>query len=163
MNGNVTPSFDGLISLADTFTSTTYTALADAISEAVANMQTAGFQPDVVVLSPSDWLAVQVLTASGSGEYLSGSYLGALPQALRGLRVVLSPTVTTGLSPAPTTGRALLMDSAHIDLRVVEDFSVEVGYVNTDFTNNVVTLLGELRVIPVFRCEGAAVLVAPRP
>ena len=57
---------------------------------------------DAVALSPADWL--QITIARGSdGHPLSGAYLGTLPEAMRGLRVVLS----TGVSG----GKALVMDS----------------------------------------------------
>ena len=142
----------GFTALATTHTSTAYPALLDAISEACAVMQIAGFTPNVVSLNPMDWLAITVMK-SAAGEYLNGAYLAAMPAGLRGLRVVLSPTVAVGT--------ALLIDSAHAELCVVDDFTVEVAYVNDDFTRNLCTILGEMRVIPVFRSVGAMVLVTP--
>lgn len=153
INGSLTPSFTGLGTLATASTSTNYTILADAVSEAVASMQEAGFMPDVVALSPADWLRVQTLQ-TGAGDYYSGVYLGALPSSLRGLRVVVSPNV-----PA---GKAMVMDSSQIELRVVDTFAVEAAYDGDDFTRNQMTLLGELRVIPVYRSVGAARLITPK-
>lgn len=145
----------GLMAHATAYTSLVYTDMADAISEGVAAMQTAGFAPNVVAMTPADWLAILTAKASGSGEYLSGAYLSALPESLRGLRVVLSPTVTSG--------KALLLDNAHVELLVCEDMGVEIGTDTDDFTKNVRTLLGELRVIPTFRAVGAARLITPKP
>ena len=73
---------------------------------------------------------------------------------MRGLRVVLSPSVAAG--------KALLIDSAHSELLTVEGFSVEVAYVDDDFTKNLVTIIGEVRVIPVFRTVGSARLITPK-
>ena len=143
----------GFAALATASTSATYTSLVDAISEAVAAMQTAGFAPDTVALSPADWLAVTVMKDT-SGQYLSGAYLGEMPAAMRGLKVILSPSVATG--------KALVMDSAHAELLAVDGFSIEVGYVGDDFTNNLCTILGELRAIPIFRSVGALRLVTPK-
>ena len=143
----------GFATLATAYTSLVYTALVDAISEGVATMQVAGFAPNVVALSPADWLAITVMKATG-GEYLSGAYLGAMPSEMRGLRVVLSPSVATG--------KALLIDSTHAELKIVDNFTVEVGYVGDDFTNNLATILGEMRVIPVFRTVGAMRLITPK-
>lgn len=143
----------GFAGLATAYTSLVYTALVDAISEGVATMQAAGFAPDTVAVSPADWLSVAVMKST-TGEYLSGAYLGAMPSEMRGLRVVLSPTVATG--------KALLFDSLHCELQVVDQFTVEVGYENTDFTSNLVTILGETRVIPVFRSVGAMRLLTPK-
>lgn len=143
----------GFAGLATAVTSTVYTALVDAISESVANMQIAGFSPDVVSMNPLDWLAINVAKTT-TGEYLSGAYLGPMLLELRGLRVVLSPTVAVG--------KALVIDSTHAEILMVDSFAVEVGYVGDDFTNNLCTLLGELRVIPVFRTVGAMRLITPK-
>lgn len=144
----------GFEALATAYTSLVYQTLADAISEGVATMQLAGFSPDLVGLNPASWLGITVAKGTANDHYLSGSYLGALPSEMRGLRVVLSPSVDAG--------KALLMDSAHSELQVVDTFSVEVGYVNSQFTQNLVTLLGELRVIPIFRTVGSARLITPK-
>jgi len=143
----------GYAGLATAYTSLLYTAMVDAISEGAATMQTAGFNPDVVAVSPADWLGVTVMKST-TGEYLSGAFLAALPSEMRGLRVVLSPTVATG--------KALLIDSAHADLLVIDGFTVEVAYSGDDFTNNLVTVLGETRVIPTFRTTGAMRLITPK-
>ena len=140
--------------LATAFTSATYQRLADATSEGVAFMQTAGFTPDVVVLSPNDWLAISVLQTTG-GEYLSGSYLTMPGENLRGLRVVLSP--------AMTAGKSLILDSQFCELLIVDGFTVEAGYADSDFVKNLVTLLAETRVIPTFRSVGAARLITKAP
>lgn len=146
-----TGGFEGL---ATAYTSLVYTALVDAISEGVATMQIAGFNPNVVFLNPNDWLAITVAKGS-DGHYLSGSYLGTINMASRGLRVVLSANIDAG--------KALLMDTAHVDLLIVDVFAVELAYDSDDFTKNLITALGELRVIPVFRSVGAARFITPKP
>jgi HK97 family phage major capsid protein len=143
----------GYETLATAYTSLVYTGLVDAISEGVSTMQVAGFSPDAVALNPADWLSIAVLKDS-TGQYLSGAYLGAMPSEMRGLRVVLSPSVDAG--------KALLMDTAHSELMVADDFTVSVGYVNDQFTKNLVSILGELRVIPTFRTTGSMRLITPK-
>lgn len=96
----------------------------------------------------------QALKTRNRDHYLSGNYLGAMPQEMRGLRVVLSPSVAAG--------KALLIDSSHFELLVVDDFSVEIAYDGNDFTKNLVTMLGELRAIPIFLTTGAARLITPK-
>lgn len=144
----------GLLAHATAYTSLLYTGLADAASEGMAAMQTAGFNPDVVAISPADWLGIVVAKASGSGEYLSGSYLSAMPESLRGLRRVLSPTVTAG--------KVMLLDSSQVELLIVEDMTIEIGTDADDFTKNIRTVLAEMRVIPTFRAVGAARLITPK-
>lgn len=152
MDGNVTPAFSGLEALATAYTSSNYPKLWDAASEGVAIMAQAGFVPDVAVVSPLDWLACQVAVNS-QGDYLSGSYLAPLGESLRGLRVVVSPSM-----PA---NKVMVLDSQQIELKLVESFAVEANYVDDDFIRNQVTLLGEARVIPIYRAVGAARLITP--
>jgi hypothetical protein len=142
----------GYAGLATAHNSAMYTLLVDAISEAVAAMQTAGLNPNIVVMTPASWL--QAITARGTSNdhYFSGDYMGQMPTEMRGLRVVLSPTVTAG--------KALLIDSAHSELKIVDGFSIELAYSGDDFTSNLVTCLGEMRAIPVFRTTGSMRLVS---
>jgi hypothetical protein len=146
--------FAGFEALATSYTSLVYSGMVDAISEGVSFMQVAGFQPDVVAFNPVDWLAVLVKTGVANDHYLSGDYLGAMPMEMRGLRVVLSPGITSG--------KGLLLDTSQSELVTVDDFSVEVAYSGDDFTKNLVTVLGELRVAPVFRAVGSARLITPK-
>ncbi len=144
----------GFETLATAYTSLVYQRMADAISEGVSTMQVAGFSPNVVVLNPADWLAAVVAKGTANDHYLSGNYLGALPMEMRGLRVVLSPSVDAG--------KALLMDSAHSELFVVDQYEVQIDRINDDFIKNMVTIRGEMRVIPVFRTVGSARLITPK-
>lgn len=145
-----TSGFEGL---ATAYTSTVYNRLVDAISEGVSTMQVAGFAPDLVALNPADWLAISVARGTSNDHYLSGSYLGSMPMEMRGLNVVLSPSVNAG--------SGLLMDSTHSEFREVDGFTIEVAYDGNDFTSNLVTVLGEMRVIPIFRTVGSARLITP--
>jgi hypothetical protein len=128
--------------------------MADAISEGVSAMQIAGFNPDVVSLNPADWLAIVVKKGTANDHYLSGNYLGAMPSEMRGLRVVLSASVDAG--------KALLIDSSHSELLIVDGFQIEVAYSGDDFLKNLVSVLGEVRVIPTFRTVGSAMLITPK-
>lgn len=148
-----TGAWGALLTLATAYTSLVYQGLADAASEAVATLQENGFNPDTVVMRPADWLAITTAKATGSGEYLSGAYLAPLPELLRGMKVVLSPTVTAG--------KVMVADSSQLELLVVEDLVVEIGTDGNDFTTNVRTILGEMRVIPTFRSVGAVRLITP--
>ena len=151
---NGATGFTGFEGLATAYTSLVYTSLVDAISEGVSTMQTAGFSPDVVALNPADWLAITTAKGTANDHYLSGSYLAQIEPVLRGLRVVLSPSIDAG--------KGLVMDSAHSELQIVENFTVEIGYAGDDFIKNLCVLLGEMRVIPVFRTVGSARLITPK-
>jgi hypothetical protein len=145
---------NGYEGLATAYTSLVYTPLPDAVSEAVSTMQVAGFSPNVVFLNPADWLKVCVAKGTANDHYLSGSYLGALPTEMRGLRVVLSPSVDAG--------KALVADTAHCELVYVGGMTIEAAYSGDDFTKNLLTVLAEVRVAPVFRTTGAMRLITPK-
>lgn len=153
LTNGATDFIGGFEGLATAYTSLVYTAMVDAISEGVSTMQAAGFSPNVVVLNPADWLAITVAKGTANDHYLSGSYLSAMPMEMRGLRVVLSSSVDAG--------KALLIDSAHCEMRISNIFTVEVAYSGNDFEMNLLTMRGEVRVIPVFRSTGAARLITP--
>lgn len=147
-------TWGGLATLGTAHTSLVYTNLADAASEAVAVMQEQGFNPDVVAMRPSDWLALQVARGTANDHYLAGSYLAPLPELLRGMRVVLSPTVAAG--------KCHVIDSGMCELLIVDDMSVEIGTDGDDFTKNLRTILGEVRVIPTFYAVGAVRVITPK-
>lgn len=67
------------------------------------------------------------------------------------------------LSPTVTAGKVLVVDSSQLEFLIVEDLTVEIGTDGNDFTKNVRTILGELRVIPTFRAVGGTRLVTPKP
>ena len=147
------PVFNGIEPLAIQFTSLVYPALVDAISETISIMQMSGFAPNAVALNPADWLAIQT-AKNADGDYLTGSYLGPLPVGLRGLQVTVSPSVSVG--------KALLMDTAFIEVLEADSLSLSIGLTNDDFIKNLLVLRAEMRVIPVFRADGAAYLVTPK-
>jgi HK97 family phage major capsid protein len=153
MDGSTTPAFDGFNTLGTSYTSLVYTSLADAASEAIATMQEAGFSPNVVAFRPSDFLGVQ-LAKTTAGEYLAGPYLQPLPELLRGMRVVLSANVPSG--------KVVVADTSHLELLVVDGLTIEIGFVNDDFTKNIATILGELRLIPTFRATGCVRVITPK-
>lgn len=116
-------------------------------------MQEAGFSPNVVAFRPSDFLGVQLAKTTG-GEYLAGPYLQPLPELLRGMRVVLSANVPSG--------KVVVADTAHLEVLVVDGLTIEIGYVNDDFTKNIATILGEVRLIPTFRATGSVRIITPK-
>lgn len=144
----------GLEGLATASTSAIYEAVPDAVSEGIATMQVAGFSPDLVVLNPVTWLAVAVAKGELNDHYLAGDYLGVMPMQMRGVRVALSPSVDAG--------KALVIDTAHVELMVIGGTTLELGFDGNDFSRNLATMLIETRVAPVFRTVGAARLITPK-
>jgi HK97 family phage major capsid protein len=102
--------------------------------------------PDVFILNPADWGALErSLISSGANVDAGVSYLATgLTPNVWGLPVVTSNNVESG--------KFYCMASMATQLFVREGVTVEMGYVNTDFTQNLVTILAEMRAaLAVFR------------
>jgi len=145
--------FDGFYSLSSVFLSSTFVGLPDAVAEAIAAVQASGCNPTHVVVSPTTWVNITVAKAAGSGEYLTGSYLGMVQPMLHGLPVVLSLSVPDG--------RAVLIDSNNVEIVVTQNPTIEIGYVSDQFIRNTATLLIETRVAPVVKASAGITFVVP--
>lgn len=140
--GNGTnPNISGLT---DTGNFTAYTAssgdnLVDAINRAKYTMWATGNTPDTVVVNPADWGEMErTREGVGSGAYLYGAPGTAAGGMPFGVRVVMSNNM-----PAGSFLIGALASSATIYQR--QGAVIEAGYVNADFTNNLVTLRAEER------------------
>lgn len=121
------------------YTPTSDDLLVDAINRAKYTLWAAGYQPTAVVVNPADWGAMERARESAGG----GMYLYGLPGMNAGtnpfgLRVVLSTHLTAG--------KILIGDfSNSATLWTREGVTVEMGYINDDFTKNLVTIRAEER------------------
>jgi HK97 family phage major capsid protein len=142
LNGNgVSPNLSGLT---DSGNFTAYTAssddlLVDGINRAKWQLWATGNTPDTVIVNPADWGAMErTREGTSTGMYLygmPGSDAGLNPF---GLRVVISNNMASGkfLVGAIANSTALY---------VRQGATVEMGYVNDDFTKNLVTIRVEER------------------
>lgn len=114
----------------------------DAINRAKYEVIAADYSPNVVLLNPADWGAIEREKVSGGGYTLGDgaavTYVanGMIPQVW-GLTVIPSNDVPSG--------KFFVMDSQAVQLWMRQAATVEMGYVNNDFTSNLVTLRAELR------------------
>lgn len=142
LNGNGTsPNLSGLTDSGNytAYTATSDDLLVDAINRAKHTLWAAGNMPDTVIVNPADWGAMErTREGAGSGMYLYGAP-GTIASANPfGLRVVLSSNMTSGnfLVGALDMSTVLYERQGAV---------VEMGYVNADFTNNLVTIRAEER------------------
>lgn len=142
LNGNgVSPNLSGLT---DSGNFTAYTAssddlLVDAINRAKYDLWATGNPPDTVIVNPADWGAME-RTREGAG---TGMYLYGTPGTMAGtnpfgLRVVLS----NNMAPGKFLVGAIANSTA---LYVRQGATVELGFINDDFTKNLVTIRVEER------------------
>ena len=142
INGNGTsPNISGLTDSGNftAYTSTSTDTLTDAINRAKYAQWALGFPPDMVIVNPADWGAMErEREGTASGMYLYGSPGAMAGMNPFGIQVVLSTYVSAGYfiigSFRPT-----------VVLYERQGAVVEMGYTGSDFTNNLVTLRAEER------------------
>lgn len=116
----------------------------DTIRKAIEASQLADYEPSAIILHPTDWRAIEAAKATG-GEYILGNgnargYLAeGMPWQLWGVPVVVTSSMTQG--------KFLLGDfQAAAVLWDRQQATVELGYINTQFVEKMVTLRASERV-----------------
>lgn len=135
-----------LSGLTDTGNFTAYTAtagdlLVDAINRAKYALWAVGKTPDTVIVNPADWGTMERTRetyASGLGEYLYGMPGVAAGMNPFGVRVVLSNNMPAGKFLIGALNTSTVVYNR-------QGSTVEMGYINDDFTKNLVTIRAEER------------------
>lgn len=142
LNGNGTsPNLSGLTDSGNftAYTPTSDDTLTDAINRAKYALWAAGYMPDTVIVNPSAWGAMERLReGAGSGTYLYGPPGMAAGLNPFGLRVVLSSHMSATYFWVGSIDQAAVLYNRSGAI-------IEMGYVNTDFTSNLVTIRAEER------------------
>lgn len=130
----------GLATAATAYTPVTGDTGLDSISRAKAQLETANFTPDCVVLHPTDYGTMERLK-DANDNYIIGQPAGALQPMLWSVPVFKSATIAAG--------KFLIADLASSSaLFVRQDALVEMTNSNdTDFVKNLVTIRAELRAV----------------
>lgn len=142
INGNGTaPNLSGLTDSGNftAYTPTSDDLLVDAINRIKYTMWATGNVPDTVIVNPADWGAME-RTREGTN---TGMYLYGMPGSMAGmnpfgLNIVISNYLQAGKI---IVGR--MSDSVVLYNR--SGAVVEMGYVNDDFTKNLITIRAEER------------------
>lgn len=142
LNGNGTaPNLSGLTDTGNfaAYTGTVGDLLVDAINRAKYALWATGNMPDTVIVNPADWGKMErTREGTGTGNYLYGMPGVAAGMNPFGLRVVLSNNMAAGnFLVGDLRGSAVLYNR--------QGATIEMGYVNADFTNNLITIRAEER------------------
>jgi HK97 family phage major capsid protein len=141
LGNGTTPNLSGLT---DSGNYTAYSAvsddlLVDAINRAKYQLWATGNMPDAVILNPADWGAMErTREGAGTGMYLYGIPGTEAGQNPFGVRVILSNYMPSGYFLIGALARSAVVYAR-------QGAVVEMGYVNTDFTQNLVTIRAEER------------------
>lgn len=125
------------------------TNLIDVIGMALLQSSLARFPANGVVLHPSDWMRIRLIK-DADGKYVLGDPGAEVSPVLFGRPVVESE----GMTP-----NKFLVGDFKRAARLYDRWQpiVEAGFVDDDFTRNMVTLLGEERVALAIRQSGALI------
>jgi HK97 family phage major capsid protein len=131
------------------FTPASGANLVESINKAKYQLWANGYVPDAVIVNPADWAAMEILReGTGTGAYLYGAPGTAAATSPFGVRVVLSGNQTPGTFTIGAFNRASMLWNR-------QGTTVEIGYVNDDFTRNLVTIRAECRLGLETRVPGA--------
>lgn len=132
----------GIVSYASAYTlvgvATTNPNNADATRAAITQLYTLNFRRNLVAfMNPVDVTNLEISKAT-DGHYI------LVPFVSRDgvLRVKSVPVVEENDIPV---GRLLIGDMSRINVRIYKDFTVSWGWENDDFSKNLVTVIGEMR------------------
>lgn len=106
--------------------------MGERIAKAALSLKKVGFRADTVLINVDDDFAARSVKASGSGEYLlppDGVYFG------------LTPVPSVDIAP----GTAYVFDSNQGLILNRQSVQTDIGFVNDDFTKNLITIRCELR------------------
>ncbi|MDE3796631.1 phage major capsid protein [Sinorhizobium meliloti] len=109
----------------------------DKIGLAILQASLTNVIPDGIVIHPSDWWRMR-LTKNADGEYILGDPMTAVQPSLFGLPIVATEAMAVDTFLVGSFASQTLYDRWTA--------RVEVGFVNDDFTRNLVTVLGEERI-----------------
>lgn len=127
---------DGLINQATSYTASTNALAADAIGEAIAELESNGWNAGLIALHPKDWHAIRSERTS-AGEYVATGWNMPSAPNVWGVPVIAS----AGL----TEGTALVLDPSQMSILDRQSPRFEIGRVDQQFAENMLTMRSELR------------------
>ncbi len=134
--GNSSTGISGLEAEATAHNMAAGTPPADGIGDAAATLDAAGWNADLVLMHPADWQAIRAERSATEDLYVAGGW-SAAPGSIWGMQVVTDPSVSQG-SP-------IVLDSSQVAILDRQQATVEIGYTGSGFTDNVQTILSEIR------------------
>ncbi len=105
---------------------------ADVIRALILQMRLLNFKPDIAFINPTEAAALDLLKDT-NGSYIRVEVEGIL----RNVRIIETTEVPVG--------RILLVDSARLIVRMLENIRVDWGWENDDFRKNLVLVIAEAR------------------
>ncbi|PZP59716.1 MAG: phage major capsid protein [Pseudoxanthomonas spadix] len=127
----------GLLTQATAFTGGSTNKPVDRIGRAAAMLASQGYSPNVVFINPLDYFDFASERSAGDGQYVAGGWSRPTNSPIYELTPVRTMAVPVGQS--------LVTDTAVLKVLMRERPNIQFGWVNDQFTRNLVTILAELR------------------
>lgn len=160
LNGTgVGSNLEGLLLFAQPFTAGTFAGtipfpnVSDVIRVAVATIESNKFMATHVIMNPID-IAKMQLTKTTTGEY---TYPLFYVDNLTGQPKIAELTVVS--TTWMTAGNFLVADMTKSNVRIRENMNITVGYVNDDFSRNMVSILAEARLVHYVKANDVTAFV----
>lgn len=104
----------------------------------IVSVSKMNYRPNLVRVNPVD-LANMRLTKDANGQYLFPPFTLANGEVIQGLKIAASPSVDQGTF--------VMGDFNYLNIRDYIPLTIEFGWENDDFTKNMVTMIGEKRLL----------------
>lgn len=132
----------GITTLASAFTLTTVETTnpnnADAIRAAIAQLYSLNFNRNIVAfINPIDGANMDLAKAEDSGVYMIPPFTTADGRRIAGVPVIEDNNIAVG--------NLLIGDLSKYRILMYQDFFINWGWENDDFSKNLVTVIGEMR------------------
>lgn len=125
-----------------------YDAIVAAYTQ-IVSVSNMAYSPNAVRMNPVDYANMQ-LTKNDNGDYIRPFKIG--DELITGLRVIQDPNVQIGSFQ--------MGDFRYLFIRDYVALSMSIGWENDDFTKNLVTILGEKRVLAYIKSQYKTAFVA---
>ena len=122
----------------------------DLLRAALAQIAENSFNPTAIVMHPTDAANLDILKGT-DGHYLTPPFKSATGMAIAGVPIVTSLAVTQG--------EFLAGDFTKWRVRIRESFNIDMGLDGNDFTKNLVTILGEIRLVSYVKANHVGAIV----
>ena len=119
----------------------TFDAIVAAYTQIISTSNMA-YRPNLVLINPLDYAGMQ-LAKDANGQYLRPFKAG--DELVQGLQVVATTAVAQGT--------LIMGDFNYLNIRDTWELTVTFGWENDDFTKNLVTMIGEKRLIPYIKAQ----------
>ena len=119
----------------------TFDAIVAAYTQIISTSNMA-YRPNLVLVNPLDYAGMQ-LAKDANGQYLRPFKAG--DELVQGLQVVTTTAVAQGT--------IIMGDFNYLNIRDTWELTVTFGWENDDFTKNLVTMIGEKRLVPYIKSQ----------